>query len=184
MSDEPRDYAVLISLYMREEAEVMASALRAEGIDAFVGNAHHANVDWGWTIALGGMQVFVPRSRIDDAKSAMRARWKEASENPEGEPVKRRDRYKAWLVIGGYLGTVVFYNWASQAYQEQEQRFVEEYFAEQATPALFSAPTDLSAAEREAVLLDYCVDFPWHRVSAPGDRLGDIVQCADILYRN
>jgi hypothetical protein len=88
---------------MREEAEVMASALRAEGIDAYVGNAHHANVDWGWTIALGGLQVFVPRSRIDDAKAAMRARWKEAAENPEGEPVKRRDRYKAWLVVGGSL---------------------------------------------------------------------------------
>jgi hypothetical protein len=39
MSDERRDYAILVRLYMREEAEVMASALRAEGIDAFIGNS-------------------------------------------------------------------------------------------------------------------------------------------------
>jgi hypothetical protein len=99
LSDERRDYAILVRLYMREEAEVMASALRAEGIDAFIGNRHHANVDWGWTIALGGLQVMAPRDRIDDAKAVLRARWQEATENPEGEPVKRRDRWKVWLVI-------------------------------------------------------------------------------------
>ncbi len=45
LSDERLDYAILISLAMREDAEVMACALGAEGIDAFVGNRHHANVD-------------------------------------------------------------------------------------------------------------------------------------------
>ena len=55
MSEDKRDYAVLISLAMREEAEVAAAALRADGIDAFVGNAHHANVDWLYTLALGGL---------------------------------------------------------------------------------------------------------------------------------
>lgn len=99
--DAGQDYAILISLYMREEAEVMASALRAGGIDAFVGNRHHANVDWGWTIALGGMQVFVPRAKLAEAREAIRSRLKEAAEapDPHAEPTKRRDRWKVWVVI-------------------------------------------------------------------------------------
>lgn len=103
MTEERLDYAILISLSMREEAEVMASALRAEGIDAFVGNRHHANVDWGWIIALGGMQVFVPRLKIDEAKTVIRTRIKEASElpDPEAEPTRRRDHWKIWSVIAG-----------------------------------------------------------------------------------
>lgn len=101
MDAERRDYSILISLLMREEAEVMASALRAEGVDAFVGNTHHANVDWGWTVALGGMQVFVPTNKIDEAKGLIRARLKEAADtpDPEAEPTRRRDRWKAWAVI-------------------------------------------------------------------------------------
>ncbi len=106
MSEERLDYAILISLAMREEAEVMASALRAEGIDAFVGNADHANVDWGWTLALGGMQVFVPRAKIQEAKDAIRGRITEAAEHPdpEAEPTRRRDHWKVWaLMAGSYL---------------------------------------------------------------------------------
>jgi hypothetical protein len=101
MAEERRDYAILISLYMREEAEVMASALRAEGIDAFVGNRHHANVDWGWVIALGGMQVFVPRAKLAEAREAIRARLRDVAGNPDqdAEPTKRRDRWKVWTVI-------------------------------------------------------------------------------------
>lgn len=101
LSDERLDYAILISLAMREEAEVMASALRAEGVDAFVGNRHHANVDWGWTLAMGGMQVFVPRQRIAEAKEVIRDRIREALANPEGKPAKRRDHWKVWAVIAG-----------------------------------------------------------------------------------
>lgn len=98
---ERRDYGILVSLQMREEAEVMASALRAEGIDAFVGNRHHANVDWGWTIALGGNQVFVPAGNIDEARTLMRARIREAAEHPDpdAEPARRHDRWKVWVVI-------------------------------------------------------------------------------------
>jgi len=103
MSDGRRDYAILASLSMREEAEVVASALRADGIDAFVGNAHHANVDWGYTIALGGMQVLVPREKLDEAREAIRERVSEAAKADDGEPVRRRDHYKVWLVIAGYF---------------------------------------------------------------------------------
>lgn len=101
MDAEQRDYAILVSLLMREEAEVMASALRAEGIDAFVGNRHHANVDWGWTIALGGMLVFVPRARLQEAKEVIRGRIREAADtpDPEAEPTRRHDRWKIWAVM-------------------------------------------------------------------------------------
>jgi hypothetical protein len=73
----------------------MALALRAESIDAFDVNRHHANVDLGWTMALGGLQVMAPTDRFDDAKAAMRTRRREALENTQGDPVKRRDRWKA-----------------------------------------------------------------------------------------
>ena len=56
----------------------MALALRAESIDAFDVNRHHANVDLGWTIALAGLQVMAPTDRFDDAKAAMRTRRREA----------------------------------------------------------------------------------------------------------
>jgi hypothetical protein len=188
MSDK-QGYAVLVSLYTREEAEVMASALRAEGIDAFIGNRHHANVDWGWTIALGGLQVMAPTDRFDDAKAAMRKRWREAKENPEGEPVKRRDRWKVWLVIGAtWLLPWGVMSTAHTLDHDMNRRAFQASFDDVGRPGmvqvLFSAPADLLPAEREAALVDYCLDNPWHRVSAPGDSLGDVVQCADILHRN
>lgn len=104
MADERLDYAILISLAMREEAEVMASALRAEGVDAFVGNANHANVDWGWTLALGGMQVYVPQQKLVEAKQVIRERISEAAANPEGEAVRRRDHWKIWALIAASYG--------------------------------------------------------------------------------
>ena len=183
MSDERRDYAILVQLYMREEAEVMASALRAEGIDAFIGNSQHAYFNWHYVIALGGLQVMVPRNRIDEAKAALRVRWQEAAENPEGEPVKRRDRWKLWLVIGGYVSLTVFYYWANHAYQEQLQRWQDEYWAAQAgrrEPILsFSEPPLAS----DPTLKDYCFDFPYDSVEARVD--GEIrnVPCAEILQQ-
>jgi hypothetical protein len=52
---------------------------------------------------LGGVQLLAPHNRIDDAKAALQARWKEASEIPECEPTRHRDRYRIWLVIIGFL---------------------------------------------------------------------------------
>lgn len=124
-----RDYAILASLSMREEAEVVASALRADGIDAFVGNAHHANVDWGYTLALGGLQVLVPRQKLDEARDAIRERVREAAMADDGEPVRRRDRYKVWLVFAGFVvlgffgieGAV-----ASHQFDEQRNRLLDQ----------------------------------------------------------
>jgi hypothetical protein len=101
-ADERLDYAVLVSLMTREEAEVMAGALRADGIDAFLGNANHAGIDWFYIFALGGLQVMVPRPRLLEAKEAVRARVREHANDFPEERAQRRDRWKLWLV-GAYM---------------------------------------------------------------------------------
>ena len=146
---EQRDYAILVSLLMREEAEVMASALRAEGIDAFVGNHNHANVDWGWTIALGGMQVFVPRTKVQEAKDVIRARIREAAEtpDPEAEPTRRHDRWKVWAVmvaafflpIGGLTAHTLDEHLRRQSFQIEMPEFSE--LSSRSWRALAAAPT-------------------------------------------
>lgn len=142
MDAEQRDYAILVSLLMREEAEVMASALRAEGIDAFVGNRNHANVDWGWTIALGGMQVFVPRTKLQEAKDVVRGRIKEAAEtpDPEAEPTRRHDRWKVWaamvaaffLPIGGLTAHTLDEHLIRQSFQIEMPEFFQVFEQERA----------------------------------------------------
>jgi hypothetical protein len=103
MIEERRDYAVLVSLMMREEAEVMAGALRADGIDAFIGNTNHSGINWFYLIALGGLQVMVPRARLADAKQAVRERILENADAFPEDQVQRRDRWKMWMTIAGYF---------------------------------------------------------------------------------
>ena len=79
MSDGHRGYSVLISLATKEEADVAASALRADGVDAFVGNEHHAAIEWGLVHAFGGVQVMVPAARREQAKRLLQARLAEAA---------------------------------------------------------------------------------------------------------
>jgi hypothetical protein len=73
MSEE-RSYAVLVTLTMREEAEVAAAALRADGIDAFVPDRSHAGMTWFYVLALGAWQIFVPRQKLAEAKSLLQER--------------------------------------------------------------------------------------------------------------
>ena len=187
MGEERLDCAVLISLSMREEAEVMASALRAEGIDAFVGNANHANVDWGWTLALGGMQVFVPRAKIQEAKDAIRVRIKEAAEHPEGESVGRRDRWKLWAVIGFSLGLpalaglVAMWLPANDTYDPPAPAMTP---TERELPTYFAAPDNLTEVEQRAVLRDYCRDNKSESVISREDGVGYITPCVDLLRVN
>ena len=106
MSDERRDYEILISLASREEAEVAASALRAEGIDAFVGNAEMANMHWGTVQAMGGLQIMVPARMLSEARNSLRERVCEvANDDDEGyDPSKRKDRWKAWVLLIWIVG--------------------------------------------------------------------------------
>ena len=104
MTEERKDYSVLIALATREEADVAASALRADGIDAFLGNVHHATAQWGGVQAMGGVQIMAPSSRLGDAKELLRGRLKDWSEEPDEEPAPRRDRWKAWVLLAFILG--------------------------------------------------------------------------------
>ena len=179
MAEERLDYAVLISLSMREEAEVMASALRAEGIDAFIGNRHHASWNWGYVIALGGLQVLVPRQKIAEAKQVIRERINEAQAHPEGEAVGRRDRWKAWAVILGTFGVNAWFYW----YMNQEPP--EFSFApaeiEAEPPGYFAAPAYLSEGEQITVLRHYCGDHPDRTVISREQGMGYVTPCSDIL---
>lgn len=107
MHAEGRDYAILISILTREEAEVMASSLRADGIDAFVGNTSHLGMNWHYTLALGGLQIFVPRNRLEDARAAVRHRLAEFADADLEDRVSRRDRWKVWLIAAWYLGPTI-----------------------------------------------------------------------------
>jgi hypothetical protein len=107
LTEERKDYAILISLATREEADVAASALRADGIEAFLGNVHHATAQWGSVQALGGIQIMVPFNRLGDAKELLRGRLKEWSEEADEEPAPRRDRWKAWVLLAFLLGPLL-----------------------------------------------------------------------------
>jgi hypothetical protein len=120
MSGERKDYAVLISLMTREEAEIAAGALRADGVDAFIGNSNHAYTEWLLTPALGGLQVFVPRRQLDDAKQLLRSRISENVDSYPDDRVRRRDRWKLWMLLTGFYGVgwaymlIVQWSWSPE----------------------------------------------------------------------
>jgi hypothetical protein len=116
--DERLDYAVLISLMTREEAEVMACTLRADGIDAFVGDTNHAGMNWFYLIALGGLQVMVPRVRLAEAKEALRERWRQHADDYPEDRVRRSDRWKLWVTVLVYLLLGWTFAGLSQFYSE------------------------------------------------------------------
>ena len=123
MSDGRRDYAVLISLATREEAEVAAAALRADGIDAFIGNSNHGAADWGLLPAMGGVQIMVPFLHLDEAKAALQERIKGDATAAMDEFAGRRDRYKVWITLV-WLGAGILL-FGSNAFNRQA---LEDYF--------------------------------------------------------
>lgn len=95
-----RDYAVLDTYHGLEEAEVVAATLRAGGIDAFVGNAHHASNDWLHLRAMGGAQVMAPSWQLDGARSLLVEQLRDLEPAAYAEPpVIRRDRWKLWIMM-------------------------------------------------------------------------------------
>ncbi|MEZ5939290.1 MAG: hypothetical protein R3C52_13915 [Hyphomonadaceae bacterium] len=110
MSNPEDGYSVLVSLATREEAEIAASALRANGVGAFVGNADMANMYWGAVQAMGGLQVLVPTSELAHARQVLsdqaRAAAEDDEEDADYDPAKRRDRWKAWILLAWFVGPV------------------------------------------------------------------------------
>jgi hypothetical protein len=109
---DAQGYAVLVSLYTREEAEVMASALRADGVDAFACPSNHQGMAWLYTLGLGGVRVFVPHEQIEESRALVRERLRENAEVEPEERVSRRDRWRVWALaamlygINGYWMTL------------------------------------------------------------------------------
>lgn len=101
---EQGPYSVLVALHTREEAEVMASALRADGVDAFVELTSHQGMTWLYTLGLGGLRVFVPSHQVEEARELVRARLREFSGDHPEERVVRRDRWKIWLMAIALYG--------------------------------------------------------------------------------
>ena len=183
MTEERRDYGILVTYAMREEAEVAAAALRAEGVDALVSPGFHATYDWHLVQALGGLKVFVPWQKLEEARDIIRGRISDAAAEafePEEAPVRRRDRYKIWLVIAATAGMYGYVYWVNNF----EPRELVHQTPARPAGSYFAAPQGLAVEDQEAIVLDYCMDFPWDRVRAPGGRAGDVVECADILARN
>jgi Putative prokaryotic signal transducing protein len=110
MADNRDGYALLMSVSTREEAGVVVAALRAGGIPAILGNEHHANAMTFGTVALGGMQVMIPAAQIAEARELLSERlqgdWTEDDDEPA--PPKRRDRWKAWLLLAVFTAPLLF----------------------------------------------------------------------------
>lgn len=161
MDEGRKDYAILISLAMREEAEVMASALRAEGIDAFTCSIAY---NWHLTLAFGGIQVWVPSQRLDEAREAIRTRMREARANADGEPVGRRDRWKMWAVIAVSIVVAYLPGWIADTIGQAGQLSQEAF----------------DALERQQQL-DYCGAFPNDYVYEAGEVFR--TECRTLLAR-
>lgn len=90
------------------------AALRADGVEAFLGNAYHDSVMAIGTHALGGLQVMVPSMQLAEAKALLAARRQQASGDDAwdddaedgGAPRGRRDRWKAWLLALFFIGPI------------------------------------------------------------------------------
>jgi hypothetical protein len=110
MADNRDGYALLMSVSTREEAGVVVAALRAGGIPAILGNEHHANAMTFGTVALGGMQVMIPAAQIGEARELLRERvqgdWDEDDDEPV--PPRRRDRWKARLLLAAFVSPLLF----------------------------------------------------------------------------
>ncbi len=122
MSDE-QGYAVLVSLYTREEAEVMASALRADGIDAFASPINHQGMTWLYTLALGGVQVFVPRTQIEESQTLVRERLRENWDAEPEERVGRRDRWRIWLLAVMLYGMNLYWVLLDSSYMPPDEQY-------------------------------------------------------------
>lgn len=129
MRDTPDDgYSTVSSFSTLEEANIAAAALRAGGVPASLGNEHSATTNWTTIMAMNGIQVMVPTSMLAQARSVLneRAAWgSQDAEDPEDEPYeppRRKDQWKARILLLWLLGPIVvlwgisaFRNWTGIA---------------------------------------------------------------------
>jgi hypothetical protein len=74
MEPRPDDPFELIAIvYSQDELALLTSRLHSEGIWAISHSALQIAVDVGWTLALGGVKLFVHREQADVARDLLRS---------------------------------------------------------------------------------------------------------------
>lgn len=89
------------------EAYACLGLLKANGFLASLDNANHATVDWAMVQALGGIQIRVPISQFDDAKTCIvESVTASTQDNPVSIEMTRWNRIKAISMALIYFGIV------------------------------------------------------------------------------
>ena len=65
---------IVARYFERTEADVAQSALEAAGIPVYLADENMTRVAWLYTIALGGIRLFVPGERLDEARAVLAAK--------------------------------------------------------------------------------------------------------------
>ena len=91
------------------EAQICNGFLQSRGVLSSIDNEHHAAVDWTIVSAIGGVQIRVPISQYDEAKTLIvdRVTWaKAAFETPEFgyEPIEKTRYLHAWSMLIIWFG--------------------------------------------------------------------------------
>ena len=71
------------------EAEIARSTLEAEGITAYVADAHTINMQWLYSNAMGGVRVQVHLQNLEAAKEILNTDYSSLVESEVGENEKR-----------------------------------------------------------------------------------------------
>ncbi|MGE0237872.1 MAG: DUF2007 domain-containing protein [Parvibaculaceae bacterium] len=64
---------VLTATFNRPESEAVVSFLASEGIEAVVGERHHAAIHGDWLVALQGIRILVPEHEASRARHLLAA---------------------------------------------------------------------------------------------------------------
>ncbi|MBI1361261.1 MAG: hypothetical protein GC155_13370 [Alphaproteobacteria bacterium] len=106
-------YSVLASFSSMEEANIAVAALRAGRVPAIVGNAHSAAVAWTMVPAMGGIQIMVPSTTLEQARALLQERVEigpDFTDDPDDvpyDPARRKDRWKVRVLLLWVLGPFV-----------------------------------------------------------------------------
>lgn len=73
------------------EAYLAKSVLEAAGIDAHLTDEHLVSMDWTYSNAIGGVKVFVPKDRLEEARSLLDTTAEALDPAPSDGPDGARD---------------------------------------------------------------------------------------------
>lgn len=94
-----RSLVELTRCYDPYEARIIQSFLKSHDIDASLGGAEHASVDWLVQIGLRGTQVFVPAADVENAQRLISEQTEEPFEALPREHEKMNPLKKLFQVL-------------------------------------------------------------------------------------